>query len=346
MVSVREFAAYLCWPAILAFGQNCAPDPRPIPAPAQWHDAFTAALPGVRVDVEDGSERITEPITLAQRVLLPYPASAQGALSTSVYPQGPPWAFNPTAPSVCPDAPAGADCSGHRIPRNPGRYLRSALHNSARGFEFTGSFGGQLAPTYKPGSMLVQSVFFHENPLYFGGAEYGFYYELTPGWDGAGKYYPARLVFYWSTNSNCGYQPSICRTERNGGKPLYENGATGPPPLTRVHGCAIPVPQHRMYRYQTWLFKDTDKRWKFRVRVVDPRDGKQIVPAMTVDPNVSGGNWFPIAELARPGHKGYYTAGIVKSDPHQSMKVAEPAVLKVQRLRVAAAAQPATTIGK
>jgi hypothetical protein len=187
--------------------------------------------------------------------------------------------------------------------------------------------------------MLVQSVFFHQNPVYFGGAEYGFYYELTTGADNAGKYNPPRLVFYWSTNSNCGYQPPICRTQREGGVDLYENGAgekgAAPPPLTRVHGCAVPVRDFRESVYQVWLFRDKDRTWKFRVRVIDPRTGRLDIPAMTVDPNVSGGEWFPAADLASSQAGGYYTAGVVKSDPHHSIRVSQPVNLVVRRFRVA-----------
>jgi hypothetical protein len=52
---------------------------------------------------------------------------------------------------------------------------------------------------------------------------------------------------------------------------------------------------------------------------------------MSIDPNISGGNWFPAAEL----ETGYFTAGIVKSDPEESMKEVEPVLLKLRRLRVA-----------
>jgi hypothetical protein len=342
---MNSYGTRRVWPVIwtgfflcTGYAQNCTESRQAVPAPA-WEDIFTARHSGVYVAIGDGVESVTEHATLARFPALSFPDSDAGALSTSVYPKGPPWPFNASGSSTCPDAPPGSECSGRRIPRNPGQYLRSGYESTALGFEFRGSFGGRLEDGYKPGSMLVQSVFFHQNPVYLGGAEYGFYYEVTPGADITGKYYPPRLVFYWSTNSNCGYQPPICRSQREGGVVLYENGAgnngAAPPPLTRVHGCAVPVQDVRDSIYQVWLFRDKDRLWKFRVRVIDPRSGRLAIPAMTVDPNVSGGEWFPAADLASPQAGGYYTAGVVKSDPLRSIKVSQPVNLAVRRFRAA-----------
>ena len=88
-----------------------------------------------------------------------------------------------------------------------------------------------------------------------------------------------------------------------------------------------------------WLFQDGGK-WKFHLRAIDPANGRLALPAMTADPNISGGDWFPAAKF----DGGYFTAGVVKIDPTGKQKVVEPADLFVRRFRVAA--QPASTKGK
>src|SRR5438105_2344355 len=104
--------------------QDCPPDPRPIVVP-RWAEIFTESRPGIFGSIAAGVEKITDPEIIRDSAVLRYPESNQGALSTSVYPPGPPWAFNAAASSICPEAAPGADCAGKRIPRNPGEYLRS-----------------------------------------------------------------------------------------------------------------------------------------------------------------------------------------------------------------------------
>ena len=276
-----------------------------VPQPA-WAGILDAKAPGKLVRVGNGAEEITAATAPA---VFQFPETVTGANSSSRYPDGPPWPVKGDAP----------------IYRNPGSYLESGPVPRARGFEFTGTFAGALR-SYQPGSMLIESAFFHESPIYFGGVEYGFYYEMTAG-------AAPRLIFYWSTNSNCGYQPSICRTGREGGDLVYENGSTVPPPLTRVHGCAVPLATFAEYRYRTWIFDDQGE-WKFRIEVANV-DGRDVIPPMSIDPNVSGGDWFPIREMGANGRSGYFSAGIIRSDPTNSMVIANPVSLNLKRFRVA-----------
>lgn len=71
---------------------------------------------------------------------------------------------------------------------------------SYKGVGFYGSFGGGTLGS--GGGNVNEAVYFHEQPCYFGGREYGFSYDA--GSD--------NLIYYWSTNSNCTTSGTNCTT--------------------------------------------------------------------------------------------------------------------------------------
>jgi hypothetical protein len=323
------------------FAANCAQQARPDSSP-WWTPIVTAQSAGTYYKFQDGSETIERSASLPAYSVFDFPASPEGSISSEIFPSGPPWAFNGgVANSVC-SGPGDADCTGKRIWRYAGSLLQSKPLNGVNGLRFVGSFTGRMT-SFDDGVALYQTVFFHQSKAYWGQAEYGLYYDGAQGIDEHGVRHNSRLVFYWSSNSNCGSNP-FCRSEQLGGAPMYEDGAgssgVAPPPNTRIHGCTVPIPDASTpYAYEVWIFQDHDGAWKFRVEVIDPYTFGEVIPGMTVDPNSDADSaWFPIATLTRdagPGYgNGYITSGVVRYDPHASMKYASPPRMIIESLAV------------
>jgi len=322
-------------------GADCSQQTRSDPAP-WWTPIVTAHSAGTYYKFQDGVETVERAAAFPAYSLFDFPASPEGSISSQVFPPGPPWAFNGgVANSVCTGS-GNTDCTGKRIWRYAGSLLQSKPIDNAKGLRFVGSFVGKMTSFDDPVA-LYQTVFFHQSPSYWGHAEYGLYYDAAQGVDDHGVQHKSRLVFYWSSNSNCGLSP-FCRGERFGGAMMYEDGAgslgSAPPPNSRVHGCTVPIPDaSKPYAYEVWIFPDSDGVWKFRIEVLDPYSLREIVPGMTVDPNGdSTDSWFPITTLTREagtgsGH-GYITTGVVRYDPRSSMTYSSPPRMIIESLSV------------
>lgn len=74
-------------------------------------------------------------------------------------------------------------------PGNPG-----PSSGSYKGVGFLGTFATEPIGTIESGASLDQVVFFHEQPCFAGGREYGFYYDR----------YWGEVYAYWEVNANCG----------------------------------------------------------------------------------------------------------------------------------------------
>ena len=322
-------------------GADCTPQARLDTSP-WWTPIVTAHSAGTYYKFQDGVETIERLASFPAYSVFDFPASPEGSISSQVFPPGPPWAFNGgVTNSVC-TGPGDADCTGKRIWRYAGSLLQSKPLDGVKGLRFVGFFDGRMT-SFDDGVALFQTVFFHQSQSYWGHAEYGLYYDGAQGIDEKGVQHDSRMVFYWSSNSNCGLSP-FCRSEPSGGALMYEDGSGAmgatPPPNTRVHGCTVPVPDaSKPYAYEIWIFRDTDDVWKFRVEVLDPYTFSAIIPGMTVDPNAKSADaWFPIDTLTRDAGaafgRGYITTGVVRYDPHSSMTYATPPRMIIESLSV------------
>jgi len=322
--------------------QDCTQQARTDLAPPFWSSIVTASSPGTYFDYQDGKETIFRGATFPAYSSFNFPASPNGSVSSATFPDEAPWAFNGgTADSLCPGL-GETDCTGKQISRYAGSLVQSKRTDNTKGVQFIGSFVGGLTSAGAP-SALVQVVFFHETPIYWGHSEYGFYYNAAIGKDAQGNAEPSRLVFYWSSNSNCGLTP-FCRSKRDGGNLMYEDGSGQlgdiPPSDALIHGCTIPIPDaSRKLVYEAWIFRDVDGVWKFRVEVRDADDLHEIVPGMTVLPNASAADaWFPIQSLTPDGGpgqgSGYITAGVVRDDPRSSMTYSTAPRMIIESLNV------------
>ena len=91
-----------------------------------------------------------------------------------------------------------------------------------------------------------------------------------------------QFLFYWSINSNCGWENtaanppggSLCRSLRNGGTPVQEsNGSVALPYSADIR------------QYQVYIARDaTDGKWKFVVKIYDPRSSASLLTSW-IDPN-------------------------------------------------------------
>jgi hypothetical protein len=121
---------------------------------------------------------------IAQHPILSVPLNGQGApQSTGGY------------DSNCESAPSF--WTGSLPPyRYPEELLQSnyITNPGIIGLEFLGTVGSGSISSPGSGSNLIQSVFFSEQPCYFGGREYGFVYNRVTG----------NFQAYWGTNENCG----------------------------------------------------------------------------------------------------------------------------------------------
>jgi hypothetical protein len=327
-------------PAFLS-AADCTPQARFEPTP-WWSPIVTPHSAGTYFKYQDGIETIEHVASFPAYSVFDFPASPEGSLSASVFPPGPPWAFNGGSPnSVCTGA-GDADCTGKHIWRYASSLLQSKAIDGAKGFRFIGSFEGRMTSFNDPVA-LYQTVFFHQTPTYWGHAEYGLYFDAAQGIDDHGVRHKSRMVFYWSSNSNCGLAP-FCRSEQSGGTLMFEDGSGNSgrtaPPNTRVHGCTVPIHNaSNAYIYEVWIFRDTDGLWKFRIEVLDPYTLREVVPGMTVDPNADSRDaWFPINSLTREagmglGH-GYITTGVVRYDPRSSMTYSTPPRMIIESLSV------------
>jgi hypothetical protein len=213
--------------------------------------------------------------------------------------------------------------------RNPASgNVSSYPEQGIRGFEFIGSFEG--VATGPSSDWVLQAAFFHQQQCYAGGMEYGFVREALSG----------EFLFYWSTNSNCGWNHpaadplirSLCRSQRGGGAEVQESNGN----VTLPYSAGI-------RKYQAYIDRDdTDGKWKFVVKVSDPEIS---TPGFTVwiDPN-NPELWrrapgeltatFPIEELIDTA--GYVTVGIQRISGSVAMKpdTLSPPTVRAQSVSV------------
>ena len=281
------------------------------------------------------------------------PPSATGAYDTHPFPAGPAYYSNssgasidclpgidPAQPNGCPYGQVGegclsnGDCTGKPILKTPATGIESTFARDITGVTYLGTFEG--TSTAAPGQML-QVVFFHENPDYLGGAEYGFYRDLNV---------PNQMVFYWQINANCTLRPdmgpndTMCTTQQANRRPsayLYTDDLIPPgtsPNITT--SCTIDLSSaggFGLYYYSMWIFSD-EGTWKFGISILDPNTFRPVVPPTSIDPNTGASPaWYPIAEISRKG--GYVTAGISRYDPFTTQTFSSPPPsMQVERLMV------------
>ncbi len=124
--------------------------------------------------------------------------------------------------------------------RVPQQRIESYYGAGVKGVGFLGTFGAGSVGTFYSGSYLFESVYFHEQSCYFGGREFGFFYDA----------YNGDIYAYWEVNANCGSSyctagtDSNCSTCTSGtdyqqnvslGSSLVDYGAVPASPLARFH---------------------------------------------------------------------------------------------------------------
>jgi hypothetical protein len=148
-------------------------------------------------------------------------------------------------------------------PTSPYRYPGSALRSNYgpssgtyKGFGIYGQFGRGTTSGAGSGAGLGAAAFFHEEPCYFGGREYGFAYDLVAD----------SLSYYWSINTNC------VSTDCNSGstQETYQSFSLG-------------SFSNSQYYFEMWPEADGTSCY-FRVQVLGP------APDYTVYENITTGD--------------------------------------------------------
>lgn len=217
------------------------------------------------------------------QVVYPFPNNSVGGYALScVYPSGP-----PVAPPYWFD---GGTTSSHPLAGTEVyRYPSSGNRSNpvqASGLIFKGTFAGQTSFGTPPTNTVLEAVFFHTQPCYLGGTEYGFVRDVTR----------QTTSFYWSTNANCS-QVSYCRSGPTADAPtMYEvsNSVT-----IDISKAAQPI------TYKAWI-EALQGTYNFHVQVVDG------FGQLVVDEDVNPGTWYPLVGLLNS--TGYVTLGIQRRD--------------------------------
>jgi hypothetical protein len=172
--------------------------------------------------------------TLGQYPILAPPADQNGYVTTGAYQTcTSPYYWSPFTTSVY---------------RYPQQSIRNNQIQQVNGLEFHGSFNGSVSGT---NGLLNEAVFFHQEPCYFGGMEYGFRYNPA---DNGGT-----IQFYVLNNANCGASSCSTGAEDGDGVDLTVMGVS---PGTR-------------YYYEAWIdcgggchfvvgVKNDDTSWKIQ----------------------------------------------------------------------------------
>ena len=142
---------------------------------------YTTEASGQYSQMNNGSATRVSDTNVASYPNLVIPSSPYGGTNDSACASPPSW----WTASVPPQGPSRAPHA--RMVSNYGPIV-----GSYKGFGFYGTFGGGSVGS--GAGSIQEAVFFHEQPCYFGGREYGFTYDPVSDY----------LSVYWSTNTNCG----------------------------------------------------------------------------------------------------------------------------------------------
>jgi hypothetical protein len=288
----------------------------------EWTPIMTPERPSTFFSYYEN--RSDEFIGVPLRSAYPLPTSTQGCgpagncVPSCTYPDHFPWFVDLNGTDV-------TDTHPYRNPANGN--VSSYSEQAIRGFQFIGSFEG--AATGSSSDWVLQVAFFHQQQCYAGGMEYGFVRDALSG----------QFLFYWSINSNCGWDNSaadppvrsLCRSQRNGGAQVQESSGN----VTLPYSADV-------RKYQAYIDRDdTDGKWKFVVKVYDPETSRSGF-TIRVDPN-SPERWrrapgdaatFPIEELIDT--TGYVTVGIQRTSGSIALKAdtTSPPVVRAQSVSV------------
>lgn len=89
--------------------------------------------------------------------------------------------------------------------RFPQQRMESYVGTGIKGFGILGTFQAGSIGSFGSGSYLYESAYFHERGCYFGGREYGFFYDA----------YNGTAYAYWEVNANCGTSNCSAPSDRN-----------------------------------------------------------------------------------------------------------------------------------
>jgi hypothetical protein len=225
-----------------------------------------------------------------------------------------------------PDAPPfWYDFSGNRLAGKfkstmPSEYFVSPVPSHvAAGFKMRASFGGAASGT----GVLYETAYYHQQRCDAGGMEFGFYRNVVA----------AQTVFYVSTNSNCGIEPSgYCHASDSYSSPyMNENNNPGQALRTNINGWGIqnlkvagkPV-QLADLDYSAIILPDLSapKGFRFQVDISDPATSKHAdcdvydTAGTVLFVNrpcgfpVRPGGWYQIDQIYNNRAAGFITVGI------------------------------------
>jgi len=229
----------------------------------------------------------------------------------------------------------------------PGIGFESKPFSGVTGLRTLLSFNGSAVSSAPANTryQMIQSVFYHQNPYYQGGLEFGFE-RYPPIKDASGNVQtPEELDFYWTANNNCptSFQESAnnCYTQEalNGtlqGSQLYGIGGN-------TYSVSLPIPalqQDHSYYFQAYIectvgsdactagtYTSSSARYAFRVEIIEPTTGdkiysQSIIPTYSNNGSTASysvacgvpGSCWPIADFYRgtlgsPGAAGSFAAG-------------------------------------
>ncbi len=224
-------------------------------------------------------------------------------------PSGPP--FGGTNDSYCTSPPSWwtASVPAGGIVRGPQSRLESnygPASGSYKGIGIYGTFGG--GSVTGSGGSILEAVYFNEQKCYFGGREYGFFYN--PATD--------NLTAYWSTNSNCGTSNCSAPSGYNSGTEIsgptagtFTQPGTGWSTSGSYCGSTYPC-------YFAMYPVASGSSCYFEVEIIGGSPPVYVTYYSSPTPDVNAASQSPSVTSADPNfcsaieaEDGYFTAGIV-----------------------------------
>ena len=178
--------------------------------------------------------------------------------------------------------------------RSPQQAMASYAATGIKGVGFLGTFGAGTMGAFGSGSYLFEAIYFHEQACYYGGREYGFFYDA----------YDGNVYAYWEVNANCA--SSYC----TGGTDSNSSSTSSGADYQQVVSLGSSYTNANYY-FLIYPAGDSSS-CSFRVSITDPSGSilySQLLPVdstiNSIDPD------FCSNVTSSAGQSGYVTAGTV-----------------------------------
>lgn len=193
--------------------------------------------------------------------------------------------------------------------RNPQQRIQSYQALGIKGVGFFGTFEEGFLGTFATGSYLIQSVYFSEQQCYFGGREFGFWYDA----------YSGNVYAYWEINANCGASYCTGPTDANC------TGCTSGVDI--AHNVPIGSFLNAQYYFSMYP-TGTASSCAFQVNVMTGAYVTQLNQSIPVTTDITSVDpAFCANVLGSSGETGYVTAGTVYGPSISSISTSNELIL-------------------